>query len=181
MRCFLVLLVLMVSRSSHASHGYRRTARAAPVPADVAVSDLNEWLASKQQSSKTMFGLAAFIVAGDGGAIHTVGAGDKVVAKAWDLKTKKAVTTKQQPVDPPSTTFMLASTSKLVVWTALTMLMDAGKFELDDNIEAALPAAFKGKLRNLNHPSTAITYRMLYTHTTGLKDEFKGYLYVVAT
>lgn len=65
-----------------------------------------------------------------------------------------------------------------VVWTSLTMLMDAGKFKLDDNIEAALPAAFNGKLRNLNHPSVPITYRMLYTHTTGLKDEFKGYLYV---
>merc|ERR1712194_125214 len=62
---------------------------------------------------------------------------------------------------------------KTITWTALSMLYDAGKFQLDDAVENA--AGFN--VRNPNFGSVPITYRHLYTHTSGLKDDFEGYLY----
>jgi CubicO group peptidase (beta-lactamase class C family) len=68
---------------------------------------------------------------------------------------------------------MMASVSKTITWTALTMLMDQGKFKLDDAIDSALPF----KVRNPTHSGVPITYRHLYAHTSSMKDAFDSYLY----
>uniref|UniRef100_A0A7S1FY57 Beta-lactamase-related domain-containing protein n=2 Tax=Corethron hystrix TaxID=216773 RepID=A0A7S1FY57_9STRA len=68
---------------------------------------------------------------------------------------------------------MIASVSKTVVWTALSMVYDAGLFKIDDSIDKVMPF----KVRNPGHKSVPLTYRMLYAHTNGIKDEYGGYLF----
>lgn len=61
--------------------------------------------------------------------------------------------------------FLLASVSKVVTATALLQLYDQNLFSLDDNINDYLP--FNVSIPN---QSTAITFRMLLTHTSGIED-----------
>jgi len=115
-------------------------------------------------------GVSAFIVAGDG-PIETIASGQAVIASAWDVTSKQGVRNTAKQVTAESTS-MIASTSKLITWTALSMLLDAGKFDLDDPIDAILSF----QIRNPSFPSVPITYKHLYTHTTGIKDESNRYL-----
>ena len=66
-----------------------------------------------------------------------------------------------------STLFMLASISKTVTATALMQLYEEGLFLLDDDIDDYLPF-------DVNHPDylTPITFKMLLTHTSGIKDNW---------
>jgi len=61
--------------------------------------------------------------------------------------------------------FLLASVSKVITATALLQLYDGGAFQLDDPINNYLPF-------NVNVPNetTAITFKMLLTHTSGIAD-----------
>ncbi len=61
--------------------------------------------------------------------------------------------------------FLLASISKTVTATALMQLYDAGKFALDDPINAYLPFAV-----HLPDRPDEITFRMLLTHTAAIAD-----------
>lgn len=61
--------------------------------------------------------------------------------------------------------FLLASISKTVTAAALLKLYDQGMFGLDDPINDFLPFAVSVPGR-----STAITFRMLLTHTSGIAD-----------
>lgn len=61
--------------------------------------------------------------------------------------------------------FLMASISKVVTGTALLQLHEDGQFALDDNINDYLP--FNVSVPN---ESTAITFRMLLTHTSGIAD-----------
>ena len=65
-----------------------------------------------------------------------------------------------------TTVFDLASVSKTATATALMQLCERGAFGLDDDINASLPFP----VRHPNYPSTAITFRMLLTHTSGIAD-----------
>lgn len=67
-----------------------------------------------------------------------------------------------------STVFMLGSTSKVFTGTALLQLYEEGKFDLDEDINKYLPF----KIRNPNFPDSIITFRMLLTHTSSLKDVY---------
>ncbi len=71
------------------------------------------------------------------------------------------------PVDT-STLFMLASVSKTITVTALMQLWDEGLFELDDDINEYLDFEVKHPVDSL----TPITFRMLCTHTSGIKDNW---------
>lgn len=135
------------------------------------VTDLSGWLANTISSSRNTVGVAGFIVAGD--TIHTIAAGYATISRAYDRVAKRVTTATPVPVSGTETPFMLASTSKTVTWTALTMLLDAGAFALDGAVEATLGFP----VRNPAHPGTLVTYRSLYTHTSGIKDDFQGYLY----
>lgn len=67
-----------------------------------------------------------------------------------------------------STTFMLCSVSKTVVAVALMQLYEDGYFALDDNIELYLPY----QMNNPMCPGINITFRMLMTHTSSIKDNW---------
>jgi CubicO group peptidase (beta-lactamase class C family) len=65
-----------------------------------------------------------------------------------------------------STIFALASVSKLFTGTALMQLAEGGQIDLDGPINAHMPF----NVVNPNHPSAAITFRMLMTHTSSIQD-----------
>ena len=68
----------------------------------------------------------------------------------------------------PGTMFILSSVSKTVTATALMQLFENGLFELDDAINPYLPF-------NVNHPDypfAPITFKMLLSHTSGIKDNW---------
>ncbi len=67
-----------------------------------------------------------------------------------------------------STLFMLASVSKTVTGLALMQLWEQGSFGLDDDINDYLPIA----IVNPNFPGQPITFRMLLSHTSSLKDNW---------
>jgi len=136
---------------------------------------LEQWLAKKAQSSKTMVGVSAFVVSGSGEPLVAT-AGSATLPRAYDKTSKRATVAapgSKAAAVSPATGFMLASVSKTVTWTALTMLLDQGKFALDDAIDGALPF----KVRNPKFSEAPITYRHLYTHTSGMKDDWTTYRY----
>ncbi len=76
----------------------------------------------------------------------------------------------------PDALFWIASQTKTFTATALMMLVDEGKVNVDDPVERYLPA-FKGQMRMaqrgtefalLTRPGHPITVRNLLTHTSGL-------------
>ncbi len=67
-----------------------------------------------------------------------------------------------------STLFMMASCSKPVTSLGIMKLYDQGKLNLDDNINDYLPF----RISNPNHPQEVITFRMLLTHTSSLRDNW---------
>jgi CubicO group peptidase (beta-lactamase class C family) len=72
---------------------------------------------------------------------------------------------KSTPVDPEKTMFCAGSVGKLINWTALLQLYEAGKFDLKDDINL--------HLKNLQIPETfpeAVTFHHLLTHTPGFDD-----------
>jgi CubicO group peptidase (beta-lactamase class C family) len=67
-----------------------------------------------------------------------------------------------------STMFILSSISKTITVTALMQLFEDDLFMLDDDIDDYLPF-------DVNHPdyqSTPITFKMLLSHTSGIKDNW---------
>ncbi len=65
-----------------------------------------------------------------------------------------------------STVFLLASVSKLFTGTALMKLYQDGLIDLDEDINNYLPF----NINNPNYPADSITFRMLMTHTSSIKD-----------
>ena len=94
-----------------------------------------------------------------------------VVVKDGKVLTKRgfgyADVAKGVPVDPDRTLFRVGSTSKLFTWTAVMQLVQAGKIDLDADVNRYLdfkiPPAF-GK---------PITMRNLMTHTAGVEETLK--------
>lgn len=82
-----------------------------------------------------------------------------------DPETGRAVT--------PDTMFTIASISKTVTATALMILYEQGKFALDDDINVYLPF----KTKNPYFPEAAITFRMLLSHTSTIRDSDKFWDY----
>jgi CubicO group peptidase (beta-lactamase class C family) len=66
-----------------------------------------------------------------------------------------------------NTSFMLASISKTFVVTALMQLHEQGRFRLDDSINAFLSFP----VRNPTYPGIPITFKMLLTHTSSIRDD----------
>jgi CubicO group peptidase (beta-lactamase class C family) len=70
------------------------------------------------------------------------------------------------PVDPDTTLFRLASVTKLFTWTAMMQLVEQGKLDLDEDVNAYL---------DFKMPDTypqPITLRHLMDHTAGFEDRF---------
>ncbi|MBN2878316.1 MAG: beta-lactamase family protein [Clostridia bacterium] len=69
------------------------------------------------------------------------------------------------------TIFQMASVSKTVTGTAIMQLSEAGKIDIDTDINEYLPF----KVSNPHHPETTITTRMLLTHTSSIIDNWDVY------
>lgn len=65
-----------------------------------------------------------------------------------------------------NTPMLLASVSKTVTAVAAMQLVEAGKLDLDRDINLYLPF----RVRNPQHPDVPITTRMLLTHTSSISD-----------
>jgi CubicO group peptidase (beta-lactamase class C family) len=66
----------------------------------------------------------------------------------------------------PDTLFTIASVSKIVTTTALMLLFEEKKLNLDDDINKYLPF----KIHHPNYPETSITFRMLLSYTSSIRD-----------
>ena len=69
---------------------------------------------------------------------------------------------------PQDAVFWIASMTKSVNGVALMMLVEEGKVTLDEPAEKWLPGLGKVKLKDGSKPKTAITLRMLLSHTAGI-------------
>jgi len=95
-----------------------------------------------------------------------------VVVKDGQVVTQRgfgyADVAKRTPVDPATTLFRPGSTSKLYTWTAVMQLVEAGKLNLDADVNQYLDfkiPPFEGK---------PITLRNIMTHTAGFEEIIKG-------
>ena len=66
------------------------------------------------------------------------------------------------------TMFILSSVSKTVAATALMQLFEDGLFSLDDDIDDYLPF----QINHPDYPFIPITFKMLLSHTSGIKDNW---------
>jgi CubicO group peptidase (beta-lactamase class C family) len=95
-----------------------------------------------------------------------------VVVKDGQVLTQRgfgyADVASRQPVDPETTLFRQASVSKVITWTAVMQQVEAGKIDLDRDVNAYLDfkiPAFHGK---------PVTMRNLMTHTGGFEEVQRG-------
>lgn len=160
MRTLLVVLPLLLADCGGAATPPAPSGADAGTSPDLGPSsDLDAYVVARMQTARIP-GLAAVLVKTD----HTVFSG------AWgeaDLSAHRPITT--------DTLFMLASISKTVTAAALMQLYELGKFKLDDSIDAVLGY----QARNPKFPDTAITYRMLLSHTSSIEDGVHSFDYYV--
>jgi CubicO group peptidase (beta-lactamase class C family) len=97
-----------------------------------------------------------------------------VIVKDGQIVTQRgfgyADVAKRRPVDPATTLFRPGSTSKLYTWTAVMQLVQAGKLDLDADVNQYLDfkiPPYQGK---------PITLRNIMTHTAGFEEIIKGLL-----
>ena len=67
-----------------------------------------------------------------------------------------------------TTLFILASIAKTIVATAIMQLYEQGFFDLDDPVNDYLPF----QVQHPDYPSVDITFHMLVTHSSGIKDNW---------
>ena len=98
-----------------------------------------------------------------GAAIVVVKDGKLLVAKGFGYADRAA----RRPIDAERTLFRQASISKLFTWTAVMQLADAGKLDLDRDINAYLDFAVPPRF------GRPITLRHLLTHTSGFAETYR--------
>jgi len=106
------------------------------------------------------------IAAGDvaGAVVVVVKDGSVLFEKGYGYADVAA----KRPVDPETTLFRPGSVSKLFTWTAVMQLVEAGKLDLDRDVNTYLD--FKIPER----PDGPITLRHIMTHTAGFEEQIKG-------
>ncbi|MBY3622915.1 beta-lactamase family protein [Acinetobacter sp. CUI P1] len=101
------------------------------------------------------------------GAVISIVKDDKIIlAKGYGSSNLE----KAAPVDPTTSMFRIASTTKLFTWTAVMQLVEQGKIDLDTDINTYL--------KSVKIPATypePITMRHLMTHTAGFEEGGVGY------
>jgi CubicO group peptidase (beta-lactamase class C family) len=112
--------------------------------------------------------LPSAMAAGDiAGAVVVVVKDDHVLlAKAYGVSDVE----KRTPVSAEKTLFRPGSISKLFTWTAVMQLVEAGKVDLDHDINEYLDFKVTG------YEGKPITLRNLMTHTPGLEERLKDLL-----
>jgi CubicO group peptidase (beta-lactamase class C family) len=97
-----------------------------------------------------------------------------VVVKNGEILTQRgfgyADAETRKPVDPELTLFRPGSVSKLVTWTAVMQLVEAGKIDLDADVNQYLDFSVPAE-------GKPITMRNILTHTGGFEDVAKNLLY----
>ncbi|MES2059357.1 MAG: serine hydrolase domain-containing protein [Pseudomonadota bacterium] len=100
-----------------------------------------------------------------------VAGGVVVVVKDGQIVTKRgfgyADVATRKPVDPDLTLFRPGSVSKLFTWTAVMQQVEAGKIDLDADVNKYLD--FKIPLKD----GLPVTMRQIMTHTTGFEEHGK--------
>lgn len=146
----LVLLVLSVCFPFQAV-----TARPLSAPADPA--ELEAFLDGVLVSAMDAYRVP-------GAVVVVVREGQILLAKGYGFADLES----RLPVDPAATLFRPGSVSKLFTWTAVMQLVEAGKLDLDADINTYL---------DFNIPATfaePITLRHILTHTPGFEDKGDG-------
>ena len=77
-----------------------------------------------------------------------------------------------------STLFLMASISKTIMATAIMQLWEDGLFDLNENINNYLQPEFQ--VINPYYPNDTITFKMLMTHTSSIKDNWNILIPVVS-
>ncbi|WP_379196291.1 serine hydrolase domain-containing protein [Paenibacillus sp. GCM10012306] len=101
-----------------------------------------------------------------GAVISIVKDGQIILAKGYGSSNLE----KAAPVDPKTSMFRIASTTKLFTWTAVMQLVEEGKIDLDTDVNTYL--------KSFKVPNTypePITMRHLMTHTAGFEEGGVGY------
>ncbi|MFN3369970.1 MAG: serine hydrolase domain-containing protein [Sphingomonadaceae bacterium] len=131
-------------------------ASAQPTPAAVDPADLGAWL-----DGFMPLALARSQIAG--AVVVVVRGSDILLARGYGL----ADVERRKPVDPDATLFRPGSVSKLLVWTAVMQQVEAGRLDLDrdvnDYLEFTIPP-FEGQ---------PITLRQIMTHTAGFEESVR--------
>lgn len=122
--------------------------------------DANAWL-----DGFMPYALARGDVAG--AVVTVVKDGQILTAKGYGYADVK----KKTPVDPATTMFRPGSVSKLVTWTAVMQQVEAGKLDLDADVDTYLD--FKLPERK----DGPITLRHIMTHTAGFEEQVKGLIH----
>jgi CubicO group peptidase (beta-lactamase class C family) len=101
-----------------------------------------------------------------GAVISIVKDGKIILAKGYGSSNLEEAA----PVNPTTSMFRIASTTKLFTWTAVMQMVEQGKIDLDTDINTYL--------KSLKIPATypePITMRHLMTHTAGFEEGGVGY------
>ncbi|WP_343518296.1 serine hydrolase domain-containing protein [Sphingomonas sp.] len=133
-----------------------------PVPAGAAAltkTDVDAWLDGYMPYALERGDIAGAVV---------------VVVKDGQVLTQRgfgyADVAARKPVDPETTLFRPGSTSKLFTWTAVMQQVEAGKIDLDTDVNRYLDFTippYQGK---------PVTMRQIMTHTAGFEEIIKGLL-----
>ncbi|WP_269790347.1 serine hydrolase domain-containing protein [Stenotrophomonas sp. Iso1] len=116
----------------------------------------------------------------DGFLPYALGKGDLVGAVVVVVKDGKVLTQRgfgyadyaaRRPVDPDKTLFRPGSVSKLITWTAVMQQVEAGKIDLDADINAYLD--FNVPLKD----GKPATMRQLMTHTSGFEEHGRAIMF----
>ena len=136
-------------------------AQPAPAAAPLTADDVGAWL-----DGFVPYALHAGDIAG---AVVVVVKDDKILAlKGYGW----ADVARRRPVNPQTTLFRPASISKLFTWTAVMQLVEAGKLDLDADVNRYLD------FRIPPRDGKPVTLRELMTHTAGFEEQAKD-LYAV--
>ena len=99
-----------------------------------------------------------------GAVVFVVKDGQVIAGKGYGY----ADVAKRVPVDPARTLFRAGSVSKLITWTAVMQQVQAGRIDLDADVNRYLD--FRIPPRN----GQPITMRQIMTHTAGFEEAVKG-------
>ncbi|MCK9524429.1 MAG: beta-lactamase family protein [Limnochordia bacterium] len=99
-----------------------------------------------------------------GATVALVRGGEIVFSKGYGMANLE----KQVPMDPETTLHRPGSNSKILVWTAVMQLIEAGRLDLFTDINAYLDFAIPSKVAGREAPP--ITLHHLMTHSAGFED-----------
>ncbi|MBB3344545.1 serine hydrolase domain-containing protein [Luteimonas sp. RC10] len=150
--CALCMVLPAAAQPAEASPS---TAEPAAAAASLTPDDAGLWLDGLMPGALARGDIA-------GAVITVVKDGEILVSRGYGL----ADVAQRRPVDPETTLFRVASVSKLLTWTAVMQLVEAGQLDLDADINGYLDFSVPGR-------GAPITLRHLMTHTAGFEANIK--------